>query len=326
MTPTPPRQRVCDYCELPLPDGWWGNSRARAAEHETCYCCLGCRIAAAIIDEKGEDGLSRTMLNRLGISVFFTMNVIAFTMALWTTDVYGASEPAENLALVLDGLFRSLTLIFSVPVLLLLGLPLFEHAWIGLRRGILSTDWLLASGVAAAFAISFLSVFRGRGSAGIERAVSEAGGPGLTPICSGRLGDCNISIRVSLGVWLPGTRALDGPGGHADRLSVRLGARRSTGRVERTGQRSGRAGVVPQRRGPRAAGRGHRDSLRQDRNPDDRRSTRLLREQGLRVGPVLLSAVADAESQGLAVSLVGWNGMARGLFVFDERGNPRPEK
>ena len=50
---------------------------------------------------------------RLGLSVFFTMNVIAFTMALWTTDVYGTSESAGNLAPVLNGLFRYLTLIFS---------------------------------------------------------------------------------------------------------------------------------------------------------------------------------------------------------------------
>ena len=30
------------------------------------------------------------------------------------------------------------------------------------------------------------------------------------------------------------------------------------------------------------------------------------------------SAVAEAESRGLAVSLVGWDGLVRGLFVFDE--------
>ncbi len=152
-------------------------------EHETCYCCLGCRIAAAIVDEKGEDGLSRTMLNRLGLSVFFTMNVVAFTMALWTTDVYGTSEPTGNLAPVFNGLFRYLTLIFSVPVLLLLGIPLFEHAWLGLRRGILSTEWLLASGVAAAFAISFLSVFRGRGGVYFEVG-------------------CVILVMTTLGRWL----------------------------------------------------------------------------------------------------------------------------
>ena len=129
------------------------------------------------------------MLNRLGLSVFFTMNVIAFTMALWTTDVYGTSEPAGTLAPVLNGLFRYLTLIFSVPVLFLLGMPLFEHAWIGLRRGILSTEWLLASGVAAAFAISFLAVFRGRGGVYFEVG-------------------CVILVVTTLGRWLEATGKL----------------------------------------------------------------------------------------------------------------------
>ena len=76
------------------------------------------------------------MLARLGLSVFFTMNVMAFTMALWTTDVYGPDEAPGALAATLTGLFRYLVLLFSLPVLALLGWPLFEHAWAGLRRGV----------------------------------------------------------------------------------------------------------------------------------------------------------------------------------------------
>ena len=84
------------------------------------------------------------------------------------------------------GLFRYLVLLFSLPVLLLLGLPLFEHAWAGLRRGVLSTDWLLASGVAASFAFSFLSVFRGRGPIYFEVG-------------------CVILVMTTLGRWLEAT-------------------------------------------------------------------------------------------------------------------------
>jgi len=186
---TLPRHLVCDYCKLPLSESWWGGSTATPDALESFYCCLGCRFAAAIVDQKGEDGLSRTMLARLGLSIFFTMNVIAFTMALWTTDVYGTTEPPGSLAPILNGLFRYLVLMFSVPVLLLLGLPLFEHAWIGLRRGVLSTDWLLASGVAAAFAFSFLSVFRGRGAVYFEVG-------------------CVILVLTTLGRWLEATGKL----------------------------------------------------------------------------------------------------------------------
>ena len=56
--------------------------------------------------------------------------------------------------------------------------------------------------------------------AGIERAVSKAGRPGLAPICSGRLGDCVVCVRRSLGVRFSGARTVDGPGGDAHRLSV----------------------------------------------------------------------------------------------------------
>jgi heavy metal translocating P-type ATPase len=186
---TAPRHPVCDYCKLPLPESWWGSSTAATVADRALYCCLGCRVAAAIVDEKGADGLSRTMLARLGLSVFFTMNVIAFTMALWTTEVYGTAEPPSTLAPVLHGLFRYLALLFSVPVLLLLGMPLFEHAWTGLRRGVLSTDWLLASGVAAAFAFSFLSVFRGEGAVYFEVG-------------------CVILVMTTLGRWLEATSKL----------------------------------------------------------------------------------------------------------------------
>ena len=82
-------------------------------------------MAAAIVEEKGEHGVPRTMLMRLGLSIFFTMNVMAFTMALWTTDVYGRADAPSQLSAGLYGLFRYLVLLFSLPVFLLLGLPLF---------------------------------------------------------------------------------------------------------------------------------------------------------------------------------------------------------
>ena len=132
----------------------------------------------------------RTMLMRLGLSIFFTMNVMAFTMALWTTDVYGRDRRAEcsfrrastdsSVISFCSSRFRSSCL---------LGLPLFEHAWSSLRRGVFSTDWLLASGVAAAFAFSFLSVLRGQGPIYFEVG-------------------CFILVMTTLGRWLEVTGKL----------------------------------------------------------------------------------------------------------------------
>ncbi len=188
MTPLPP-QPVCDYCKLPLPISWRSNSRRVQQQEAALYCCLGCRVAAAVLEEKGEHGLPRTMLIRLGLSIFFTMNVMAFTMALWTTDIYGQAVPPSTLASSLNGLFRYIVLLFSLPVFFLLGLPLFEQAWSSLWRGVFSTDWLLASGVAASFVFSFLSVFRGRGPIYFEVG-------------------CFILVMTTLGRWLEATGKL----------------------------------------------------------------------------------------------------------------------
>ena len=93
------------------------------------------------------------------------------------------------MAVTLAGLFRHLVLLFSLPVLLLLGWPLFEHAWAGLRRGVVSTDWLLPAGVGASFAASFLSVFRGEGPIYFEVG-------------------CVILVMTTLGRWLEATGRL----------------------------------------------------------------------------------------------------------------------
>ena len=191
------RRACCDYCKLPLPMAWRGRAAKPRDEAggrspqpgSAMFCCLGCRMAAAITE--GSDGRSvpRAMLARLGLSVFFTMNVMAFTMALWTTDVYGPDEAPGAMAATLAGLFRYLVLLFSLPVLTMLGWPLFEHAWAGLRRGVVSTDWLLATGVGAAFAASFASVFRGEGPIYFEVG-------------------CVILLMTTLGRWLEATGRL----------------------------------------------------------------------------------------------------------------------
>src|SRR6516165_8180493 len=125
---TPLRVRTCAYCGLPAP-AWW-----RAADEAPVYCCYGCRFAARVTESTAEGGApARWLFARLGLAIFFTMNVMAFTMALWSADVYPAIDAP------LAGLFRYLCLFFALPVLWWLGVPLAENAWAGLRSGVLST-------------------------------------------------------------------------------------------------------------------------------------------------------------------------------------------
>ena len=185
-------QATCDFCGLPLAPATWASRDAAASDPPVeNFCCFGCRFAAAVTRERGETGAIRWTLTRLGLSIFLSMNVMAFTMALWTNDVYGVdangvdangAEVGGVLAASMYGLFRYVCLLLSLPVLIMLGGPILDNAWQALRRGSLSTDLLLLSGVVAAFACSVVSVVRDHGPIYFEVA-------------------CVILVMVTLGRW-----------------------------------------------------------------------------------------------------------------------------
>ena len=169
-----PHSASCDYCGLPV--------ATAASASEPVYCCFGCQFAAGVTRES-DGAMDRLSLQgpyaRLGISVFCTMNVIMLTMALWAY----AENPDTRFAAALADFLRYFAMLFTIPVLVLLGRPLAESATGQLRRGLLSTDLLLLTGVLAASAASILSTFRGNGHVYFEVA-------------------CVILVLVSLGRWL----------------------------------------------------------------------------------------------------------------------------
>ncbi len=68
----------------------------------------------------------RWTIVRLGIAIFFSMNLMAFTMTMWSLDVYDVQrDPFQT---QLFEVFRWLSMLFSLPVLLLLGVPLLQNA------------------------------------------------------------------------------------------------------------------------------------------------------------------------------------------------------
>jgi len=180
-----PAVSECAFCGLPIPPPMFASRRVAGGGPQAAgpeYCCTGCQFAADVTDSGGDVGEARWTLARLGIAVFCSMNVMAFTMALWTRDVYG-DLPVDSLVGPWEGLLRAAGLLFTVPVLGLLGLPLAESAWDNLRRGRLTTDLLLCAGVLAAFVVSAHSVWRDRGPVYFEVA-------------------CVILVMVTLGRWL----------------------------------------------------------------------------------------------------------------------------
>ena len=193
----PASSGVCTWCGLPVAsvraaeavvsetaEPQAQTQRRSVAEPDDIYCCFGCRLAHAIADENGNSGSMRWTTIRLGLAVFFSMNLMAFTMTMWSLDVYDVQRDA--LQTQMFAVFRWLSLVLSLPVLLLLGVPLLQNAADSWRRRIFSTDLLIVVGVAAAYAVSAVAVIRGH-----EKVYFEVGAA--------------VLVMVTLGRWLEAT-------------------------------------------------------------------------------------------------------------------------
>ncbi len=198
---------VCDYCGLPV--------TAQTTEHQPVFCCFGCRFAAEISAPASAATPGLGPASALGLSVFFTMNVVMMTMALWSY----AGQPQSPFEIALGNFLRYGAMAFALPVLLLLGRPLVSHAMTGLRNGVFTTDLLLTSGVLAAYTLSAVNTWRGTG-----HVYFEVG--------------CVILVLVTLGRWmeaagrLQASQALD----QLERLVPDTVRRLQDGRVVVTGR------------------------------------------------------------------------------------------
>ncbi|MBL8850439.1 MAG: heavy metal translocating P-type ATPase [Planctomycetaceae bacterium] len=170
----------CDHCGLPLPRPMW-SSAARETVTGAQYCCMGCRIAAAIRAERSDAGAPQTMQLRLVLGLFFSMSVMVFTFALWSYDVYGV-DSGNPAAATFVSVLRYLALLFSLPVLVLLGGPIADGVVRTLRLGAFTADLLLLSGVVAAYLFSLVSIMRSAGDVYFETA-------------------CMILVFITLGRW-----------------------------------------------------------------------------------------------------------------------------
>lgn len=170
---------ACSYCGLPTPTP--RPSAPRREPGDTTYCCLGCRIAAGIAP--GQDD-SEPLLARLGLAIFFTMNVMVFTLVLWTWNVHEIAHDTRTAAF--RDILRYACLLFTSPVLILLGGPLLESSLAAFRARQFTTDLLLLLGVAAAFGYSVVALMANQPDVYFE-------------VC------CMILVAVTLGKWLEGT-------------------------------------------------------------------------------------------------------------------------
>jgi len=149
----------CTYCGLPCPGG------IAASDDTPQYCCYGCRLAARIIADAGSSGGSLTRARTLlGVAIFLSMNVMVVGWMTYGQEYYAGDQPAEGLSATTLSLFRYVAMFFTAPVLLILGWPIAEAGWQNLRRGLVTTELLIALGATAAFVFSYIAVLRGTGA------------------------------------------------------------------------------------------------------------------------------------------------------------------
>ncbi len=150
----------CDHCGLPL--GTSGRGQAAGPR----FCCLGCRMAQALAGE-GKGPLD-FLEARLLFSAFLAMGVMTFSLVLYGESVYGAEKDTAMDAVRAIG--RLALALFSLPVFLLLGIPLLRGAWLDLRAGAIRMDGLITIATLAAYALSVRNSFANEGEVYYETA------------------------------------------------------------------------------------------------------------------------------------------------------------
>lgn len=150
----------CAHCGLPVP---W--PRRKPDEAET-FCCFGCRFAHEIARPSSEEGGSAgsgTLLLRVGVGIFVTLNIMVFNWLLYWQHVFG-TETATGLS----GTYESVAALASYGLMLLctivivtLGIPLAGDAIATSRRLRPDVNLLIVIAVLAAFALSVANTLRG---------------------------------------------------------------------------------------------------------------------------------------------------------------------
>ena len=97
---------------------------------------------------------------RLLLSAFFAMGVMTFSFIQHGGAFYDLDDSA---APVVRGMIQVALAAFSLPVLLLLGIPILRGAWLDLRQGLVRMDGLIVLAVSGAWLLSVRNSLAGAG-------------------------------------------------------------------------------------------------------------------------------------------------------------------
>src|ERR1700677_3589684 len=151
MTPSP--DALCRHCLLPV----GRRGFLRAVNGEGCqFCCYGCCIAHQLASGSGDASEAAWFLVRLGAGSFLSMNIMLFSLLVYSGAFNGADRRVlPTIHLLLWAL--------ATPAVLILGEPFLRETWSQARRGRLTSSALIVVGSLAAYAYSTQAVFQ-RGS------------------------------------------------------------------------------------------------------------------------------------------------------------------
>jgi Cu2+-exporting ATPase len=150
---TPAPDALCRHCLLPV--GRRGFTRA--VNGEGCqFCCYGCCIAHQVKSGSGDASEAAWFLVRLGAGSFLSMNIMLFSLLVYSGAFTGADRRVlPTIHLLLWGL--------ATPAVLILGEPFLRETWSQARRGRLTSSALIVLGSLAAYTYSTLAVLHGGG-------------------------------------------------------------------------------------------------------------------------------------------------------------------
>ena len=114
---------ACGHCGLPVPRR---PVRGRVDGEDFAFCCVGCLIALQVTRARGESGAASAILARLGLAIFFAMNVMMLSAPAYVPRIYGGGAEAVDGPLFVG--LRVMAAVMSLPVLLLLGGPVAASA------------------------------------------------------------------------------------------------------------------------------------------------------------------------------------------------------
>ncbi len=190
-TPTHPPDASCAQCGLPLAGR---GIRATIDGRERGFCCYGCSLVLQITRQHGDAGAAHALLIRLGLSAFFAMNAMMFSLPAYFPFFYPSSpsDPGEGGYLLI---LRVLSLALTTPVLLLLGFPILRESVRQLRRTPFTVDAFIALGAFAAFGLSAYNTVRGSAHVYFDTAAML-----LVLVALGRYLEASAKVKMSEGL------------------------------------------------------------------------------------------------------------------------------